>query len=78
MLDAVYVDPVEAKSIVAIKPKPAFHALFEISTTRDDSEVALIKERASWRWPRGSVFVVETGESRTPRPERDAPDLLQA
>jgi hypothetical protein len=44
MLDAVYVDPVEAKSIVAIKPKPAFHALFEISTTREDSEVALVKE----------------------------------
>ena len=44
MLDGVYVDTVEEKSIVAIRPKPAFQALFEIATTRDGSGVVLINE----------------------------------
>ena len=39
MLDAVYVDAVEEKPIVAIQPKPAFRALFEIASTRKGSEV---------------------------------------
>jgi hypothetical protein len=44
MLDAVYVDTVEEKAIVAIRPKPAFRALFEIATTREGSGVVVIKE----------------------------------
>ena len=44
MLDAVYVDTVEEKSIVAFRPKPAFRPLFEIATTREDSDVVLINE----------------------------------
>ena len=44
MLDAVYVDTVEEKAIVAIRPKPAFQPLFEIATIRQGSEVVLIKE----------------------------------
>ena len=44
MLDAVYVDTVEEKSIVAIRPKPAFQPLFEIATTRKGSDVVLINE----------------------------------
>ena len=44
MLDAVYVDTVEEKSIVAIRPKPAFQLLFEIATTREGSDVVLINE----------------------------------
>ena len=44
MLDAVYVDTVEEKAIVAIRPKPAFQALFEIATTRAKGGVVLIKE----------------------------------
>ena len=47
MLDAVYVDTVEEKSIVAIRPKPAFQPLFEIATTRDGSDVVLINEPPS-------------------------------
>ena len=35
MLDAVYVDTVDEKAIVAIRLKPAFRSLFEIATTRD-------------------------------------------
>ncbi len=45
MLDEVYVDAVETKSIVAITPKPAFRALFEIVKTRETSGVALIIEQ---------------------------------
>ena len=43
-LDAVYVDTVEEKSIVAIRPKPAFQPIFEIATTREGSGVVLINE----------------------------------
>ncbi len=45
MLDAVYVDTVEEKSIVAIRPKPAFMPLFEVATTREGSGVLLISEK---------------------------------
>lgn len=44
MLDAIYVDTVEEKAIVAIRPKPAFQAFFEIATTRQGSDVVLINE----------------------------------
>ena len=66
MLDAVYVDTVDEKAIVAIRPKPAFRPLFEIATTRAESGVALINqtpqtqdeaeasEPCSW-WRRGRV-----------------------
>ena len=35
MLESVYVDTVEERAIVALKPKPAFRALFQIATTRE-------------------------------------------
>ena len=44
MLDAVYVDTVEEKSVVAIRPKLAFRPIFEIATTRGGSGTALINE----------------------------------
>jgi len=34
MLDPVYVDIVDERSIVAIRPKPAFRPLFDNATTR--------------------------------------------
>ena len=37
-------DTVEEKAIVAMRPKPAFRPLFEITTTREGSDVVLIKE----------------------------------
>ena len=64
MLDAVYVDTVEEKSVVAIRPKPAFRPIFEVATAHDGSEIALINqtpqtqvepeasESCSW-WRRG-------------------------
>ena len=66
MLDAVYVDTVEEKSVVAIRPKPAFRPIFEVATTRAGSRIALINEpppdyespeaipSCSW-WRRGRV-----------------------
>ena len=44
MLDAVYVDTLEERSIVAIRPKPAFLPLFQVATTREGSDVVLITE----------------------------------
>ena len=40
MLDAVYVDTVEEKAIVAIRPKPAFLPLFQV-VAGEDRDVAL-------------------------------------
>jgi hypothetical protein len=47
MLDAVYVDMVEEKTIVAIRPKPAFQALFQVATTKEGSGVVPYNEKAS-------------------------------
>ena len=46
MLDGVYVDTVEDKAIVAIRPKPAFQALFQVATTKEGSGVILHNEKA--------------------------------
>jgi len=64
MLEAVYVDHQDAKAVVAIQPKPAFRAVFQVATTREGSGVTLIKEPpdstqkapspCSW-WRRGRV-----------------------
>ncbi|HZA25834.1 MAG TPA: recombinase family protein, partial [Dehalococcoidia bacterium] len=67
MLDGVYVDSKEERRIVALKPKPAFKALFQIATTKEGSGVVLYNEKApafsessdeltlcSW-WRRGRV-----------------------
>ena len=46
MLEAVYVDTVEEKAIVSIRPKPAFRPLFEIATTMAGSGFILDKQDA--------------------------------
>ena len=73
MLEAVYVDHDDAKAVVAIQPKPAFRAVFQVATTRADSGVTLIKEPperdeeapspCSW-WRRGREPVSERGNSQ--------------
>ncbi len=70
MLEAVYVDHKEDKAVVAIQPKPAFRAVFQVATTRADSGVILIKEPpdpsqkapspCSW-WRRGRNSTMNTG-----------------
>ena len=42
MLDAVYVDTVEEKSVRAIRPKPAFRPILEVASTRGGSVVVFI------------------------------------
>ena len=64
MMEAVYVDHDDAKAVVAIQPKPAFRAIFQVATTREGTGVILIKEPpdstqkalspCSW-WRRGRV-----------------------
>ena len=43
MLDAVYFDTKESKSVVAIQPKAGFLTVFQVATTRNGHEVQLIK-----------------------------------
>ena len=90
MLDAVYVDPVGEKSIFSIQPKPAFRPLFEMATTREGSDVVLIKEppqatnepeatdSCSW-WRRGrggcSQSATHVGGPPTWHPRRRLYDL---
>ena len=45
MLDAVYVDTVEERRIVVVRPRPAFGPLFGVATTRDDSGIILVSKR---------------------------------
>ena len=45
MLDAVCVDTLEEKSVVAIRPKPAFIPLSDVATTKEGSGVMLISEK---------------------------------
>jgi site-specific DNA recombinase len=73
MLDAVYVDAKNTKSIIAIKPKPPFKPVFQVAASREGSKIRIINEPLEG----SSVFLVETGESRTPRPEEAAQDILQ-
>jgi len=73
MLDAVYVDTRQARSIVAIKPKPPFRPVFQVAASKEGSDIRIINEPIKG----SSVFLVETGESRTPRPKEAAQDILQ-
>jgi len=66
MRGAVYVDTVEEKSVVAIRPKPAFRPIFGVATTRAGSGIVFINETppdlegpeakspCSW-WRRGKI-----------------------
>ena len=67
MLDAVYVDTVEEKSVVAVRPKPAFRPLLEMATTSAGSGIVPINEmpRAPMAQRQNDCFLVETGESQT-------------
>ena len=73
MLDAVYVDAKKTKSIVAIKPKPPFKPVFQVAASREGSDIRILNEPLNG----SSLFLVETGESRTPRPEEAVQDILQ-
>ena len=44
LLNAAHVDTVKGKSVVALRPKPAFRPIFEVATTREGSGIALINQ----------------------------------
>ena len=44
MLDVVYVDAKQAKSVVAIKPKPPFRPIFQVAATRSESKINIVNE----------------------------------
>jgi len=58
MMDAVYVDAKQTKSIVAIKSKPPFRPIFQVVVTRAGSQIGIINEPLEG----SAVFLVETGE----------------
>ena len=62
MLDAVYMDARQTRSIVAVKPKPPFRPIFQVAASREGSGIRILNEPLEG----SSVFLVETGESRTP------------
>jgi site-specific DNA recombinase len=74
MLDAVYVDAKKSKSIIAIRPKPPFKPVFQVAASKKGSDIRIVNEPLEG----SSLFLVETGESRTPRPEEAVQDMLQA
>jgi site-specific DNA recombinase len=84
MLEAVYVDLAASRSIVGIQPKPPFYPLFEALKRNAEARVTLFnpvsdKTKDSTIEMESENFgMVETGESRTPRPEEAAQNLLQA
>jgi site-specific DNA recombinase len=77
MLDAVYVDTKLTRSVVALKPKPTFRPIFQVAVVSKGSKIRLIKDGDPDSSGPPSVFVVETGESRTPRPIEATQNLLQ-
>ncbi len=73
MLDAVYIDT-KNNLIVAVKPKPPFKPVFQVAASHEGSDIRILNEP----FEGSSVFLVETGESRTPRPEEATQNMLQA
>jgi len=57
MLDAVYFDTKETKSVIAIKPKPPFKPVFQVAASRKGSNINIVSEPLKG----SSLFVVETG-----------------
>ena len=65
MLDAVYIDTKETKSVIAVKPKPPFMPVFEVASRREGSVIKILNGREK-ESSRPALFLVEAGESRTP------------
>jgi site-specific DNA recombinase len=58
MLDAVYIDTKNTKSVIAIKPKPPFKPVLQVAASKKDSKIRI----ESVPFKGSSLFVVETGE----------------
>jgi len=77
MLDAVYIDTKQTRSVIAVKPKPPFRPVFQVAAQKEGSVINILNGHEN-KSSRPSVFLVETGESRTPRPEEATQNMLQA
>jgi len=73
MLEAVYIDT-KCNLIIALKPKPPFNPVFQVTASREGSDIRILNKPLEG----SSSFLVETGESRTPRPEESTQNILQA
>ncbi len=71
---SVYIDAKNSKAIVAIRPKPPFKPVFQVAASCEGSDIRILNEPING----SSVFLVETGESRTPRPREATQNILQA
>lgn len=77
MLDGVYVDVKQSRSVIAVKVKPPFKPIFQVAVSKKESRIRILNEPLGTSPAGSSVFLVETGEGRTPRPEKMTQDLLQ-
>ena len=66
MLDAVYIDTKQLRSVIAVKPKPPFRPVFQVAAQQEGSLIHIIDDNSEAKIP--SVFLVEAGEA-LPLPE---------
>ncbi len=78
MLDAVYFDTKESKSVVAIQPKAGFLTVFQVATTRNGHEVQLIKRPQDHGSEAGPCFWWRRGGVEPPVQKALHWDMLQA
>jgi site-specific DNA recombinase len=64
MLDAVYVDAMKTKSIVAIKPKPPFKPVFQAAASCQGSDILILNEPIKG----SSLSLVKSGSTSVPYP----------
>ena len=74
MLDAVYFDTMQSKSIVAARPKPPLKPIFQVAAGEEGSGMRIVNEP----FLGSSVFGMEAGESRTPPETRCVADWLDS
>ncbi len=56
-----------------VKPNPPFRPVFQVAASREGSDIRILNEPLEG----SSLFLVETGEGRTPRPKETVQNLLQ-
>ena len=59
MLDAVYVDAKNTKSVIAIRPKTPFKPVFQVAASREGSDIRILNEPVEG----SSLFLVKAGYS---------------
>ena len=62
MLDAVYVDTKNSKSVIAVRPKPPFRPVFQVAAQREESVIKIINGHEN-ESPYPAVFPVEARET---------------